>query len=194
MDEADTVEVLKVFDGDGFLARVWDPHRKEWAGRIPFRLAFIDAPEIEQPFGNEAMKFLSSLISGKELRLGLIGKESTGGIPIDQYKRVLCVAYLTEQLPAGRVDYYIDGKCGAGSIKAPRSIARNIELEMIVNGWAWVVRQYAFEQEQVYFEAEENARQNRRGLWIVDSPEPPWVFKRKQRQRRKRDHGQSNLF
>ena len=39
--------VVKVFDGDGFLANVWHPLREAWIPRIPFRFAFIDAPEIE---------------------------------------------------------------------------------------------------------------------------------------------------
>lgn len=58
------VEVQTVFDGDGFLARAWNPDRREWAQRIPFRLAFIDAPEVAKPSGQEARDFLHNLITG----------------------------------------------------------------------------------------------------------------------------------
>ena len=36
------VEVLKVFDGDGFLADFFNPVRQKWVKRVPCRFAFID--------------------------------------------------------------------------------------------------------------------------------------------------------
>lgn len=193
-DEVLKAAVLKVFDGDGFLANVWNPFRKAWVDRISFRFAFIDAPEMEQPFGPESRTFLIGLIAGKTLRLDPIGKESTGYMPIDPYKRTLCMAFLTEQMEIGRVEYYLNGKCGAGSVKKARPAIRNIELEMIVNGWAWVAEQYAFDREAEYFEAQDDARQNRRGLWAMDDPEPPWNFKRRQRRRSRASEGQGSLI
>ena len=94
-DEALRASVIKVFDGDGFLANVWNPHRHCWIGRVPFRLAFIDAPEMAQPFGQEAKDLLTSLIAGHDLRLDPVSKSSAMGSPIDQYNRVLCSAFLT---------------------------------------------------------------------------------------------------
>ncbi len=193
-DEVLKAAVRKVFDGDGFLANVWHPHRQAWVERVPFRFAFIDAPEMEQPFGPESRDFLAGLIADKELRLDPVGKESTGYMPIDPYKRVLCTAFLTEQMDVGTVDYYHEGKRGGGSIKRSRSVTRNIELEMIVNGWAWVTEQYAFDREAEYFDAQDDARNNRRGLWAMDNPEPPWNFKRRQRRRSRASEGQGRLF
>lgn len=46
VDEVLQATVIKVFDGDGFLARVWNPHREVWVDQVPFRFAFIDAPEM----------------------------------------------------------------------------------------------------------------------------------------------------
>ena len=146
-DEILKAAVRKVFDGDGFLANVWHPYRQAWVERVPFRFAFIDAPEMEQPFGPEARDYLAGLIANKELRLDPVGKESTGYMPIDPYKRVLCMAFLSEQMDVGTVDYYHEGKRGSGSVKRARPVMRNIELEMIVNGWAWVTEQYAFDRE-----------------------------------------------
>lgn len=188
------VSVVKVFDGDGFLANVWHPFREAWIQRISFRFAFIDAPEMEQPFGPESRNFLYSLIAGKVLRLDLIGKESTGYVPIDPYKRLLCMAFLTEQMEIGRVAYYLNGKCAAGSVRKARSVTRNIELEMIVNGWAWVAEQWTFDREEEYFVAQDDARQNRRGLWAMDNPEPPWNFKRRQKRRNRASDGQGRLI
>lgn len=180
-DEAFKAIVVRVFDGDGFLADIWNPIRGAWVPRVPSRFAFIDAPEMDQPFGPESRAFLNGLIAGKTLRLDPIGKESTGYLPIDPYKRMLCMGFLTEQMEAGRVDYYLNGRCCTGSAKQARPVIRNIELEMIVNGWAWVIERYAFEREAEYFEAQEDARQNRRGLWAMDDPEPPWNFKRRRK-------------
>jgi len=192
-DEALTAAVVKVFDGDGFLANVWNPFREAWVERVPFRFAFIDAPEMEQPFGHESKNFLHGLIARKSLRLDPIGKESTGYMPIDPYRRLLCMAFLTDEVEVGRIEYYLNGKCGGGSVRKARSVTRNIELEMIVNGWAWVTEQYAFDREAEYFEAQNDAKRNRRGLWAMDNPEPPWNFKRRQKRRKQVSEGQSRL-
>src|SRR3546814_7557996 len=102
-----------------------------------------------QALGSESMEFLHQLISGKALRLSPIGKESMGYLPIDQYKRMLCMAFLTEEMRVGEVRYYLNGKCGSGMAKKARPVTRNIELEMIINGWAWVTEQYAFDREEI---------------------------------------------
>lgn len=188
------VKVLKVFDGDGFLANLFDPVHKKWVNRVSFRFSFIDAPEMEQPFGEESMKFLHKLIAGKTLQICLIGKESVGYLPIDQYKRILCMAFLSEQMQVGPIEYYLRGGCGTGEVKTARTVTRNIELEMIVNGWAWVIEQYAFDREEEYFDAQKDAQRNRRGLWAMDDPETPWTFKQKHRRRKNAEAKQPNLF
>src|SRR3546814_5607131 len=71
---------------------------------------------------------------------------------------------------------------------------RNMELEMIINGWAWVTEQYALDREEEYFEAQEDAQRNRRGLWAMDDPEPPWEFKRRRKRLSKADDLQAHLF
>ena len=194
MGDAIEAKVQKVFDGDGFLANVWHPIRENWVKRVPFRFAFIDAPEMEQPLGPEAMEFLHRLIARKTLQLFPIGKESTGYMPIDPYKRMLCMAFLTEQMQVGEIRYYLGGKCSSGRVQKARPVTRNLELELIVNGWAWVTEQYAFDREEEYFEAQEDARRHRRGLWALDNPEPPWAFKRKKWRLRQAEDRQPSLF
>jgi endonuclease YncB( thermonuclease family) len=64
---------------------------------------------------------------------------------------------------------------------------------MVVNGWAWVMEQYAFEREEAYCAAQDDARREKRGLWAMDNPEPPWRFKQKEKRRRLVAERQPNL-
>lgn len=193
-DLAVRVEVQRVFDGDGFLGKAWNPGRGAWVDRIPFRLAFIDAPEMDQPFGPESRNFLDALVAGRSLDLAPVLKGSTDPTFIDPYKRVLCVPFLTEVIQPGRVDYYWQGCCASGSVRSARPVTRNIELEMVVNGWAWVVERYTFDSEAEYLGAQNDARRSRRGLWADDNPEPPWNFKRRQSRMNEKNKGQGGLL
>lgn len=183
-EDADMLEarVLRVFDGDGFLASAWQGSEERCVRAVPFRFAFIDAPEMGQPFAAEAKAFLHAAIAGKVLKLAPISKESTGST-FDAYRRLLCMAFLTEEMRAGPIAYYHNGACGSGVVKLSRPVTRNIELEMLINGWAWVLKQYAFDRDAEYVAAQEDARLNRRGLWAAERPVPPWIYKqRKKRQ------------
>lgn len=184
------VSVLKVFDGDGFLAGIRDPRS---LSRLEFsaRLGFIDAPEMEQPGGPEARDFLQALIGGKRLDIVPLIKMDTGGI-VDRHSRIVCVAYLTEEFPTD----WIASLPGSPEIpRQHRRITRNVELEMILNGWAWVLERY--QPEERYFEALHDARSHRRGIWAYEDNVHPWDFK-KQRYRARRANGivprQANLF
>lgn len=61
---------------------------------------------------------------------------------------------------------------------------RNINLEMVQDGYAWWYRQYA-PKDKALEHAEEEARKERRGLWRDKKPEPPWEFRQKEREERK---------
>ena len=193
-EEVFTAQVARVHDGDGFVASLWSPLSHRWHPNIQFRFAFIDAPEKGQPFGDAARDFLHGLIAGRTLRLDPIAKASMNGVPFDPYRRILCMGFLTEEMGAGKVRYYINGQCGSGTVRKARSATRNIELEMIVNGWAWVVEQYSFERKAEYFAAQADAQLHRRGLWQMDNPEPPWNFKRRQKRRKLAIEKQSSLI
>ena len=155
---------------------------------------FIDAPEMGQAFGDEARNFLRGLIAGRTLRLDPIAKASMKEVPFDLYRRILCMGFLTEEMGAGRIHYFVNGQCGSGTVKDARSVTRNIELEMIVNGWAWVVDRYSFEREAEYVAAQADAQLHRRGLWQMDNPEPPWDFKRRQKRLKLAKEKQASLI
>lgn len=156
------VSVVKVFDGDGFLAKVALP-RRGTEFELAVRMGFIDAPEMGQPGGKEAHEFLCNIIGGKRLDLIILTKMDTGG-NFDRHGRVVAVPYIRT--------------CPSGSITVPsttRAISRNVELEMIVNGWAWVLDRYG--PDQSYFDALNDAQRHRRGIWARDDNVHPWQFK-----------------
>jgi len=56
---------------------------------------------------------------------------------------------------------------------------RDINREMVAEGWAWAYRQYldrSYASE--YINAEEQARARRLGLWKSSNPQPPWEFRK----------------
>ena len=58
---------------------------------------------------------------------------------------------------------------------------RNINREMVEEGFAWHFKQYSKSKE--LSDAEVEAREARRGLWIDKSPVPPWEFRKQQREK-----------
>ena len=56
---------------------------------------------------------------------------------------------------------------------------RNINQEMVAEGWAWAYRQY-LDRAHVseYITAEEQARKAGKGLWRQNNPQPPWEFRK----------------
>jgi len=46
---------------------------------------------------------------------------------------------------------------------------------MIKAGMAWVYRKY--NDDLIYYEAEEQAKRERLGLWSQPNPQPPWEFR-----------------
>jgi micrococcal nuclease len=55
---------------------------------------------------------------------------------------------------------------------------RNINLEMISEGWGWAYRKFASRMDAAHYAAVERmARSKKVGLWLQDNPQPPWCFK-----------------
>jgi len=187
---ADTIKapVLKVFDGDGFLARI---RTSEFSGNpadnsefeATVRFGFIDAPELEQPGGVEAKEFLSSLIGGRWVDLVVLTKMDTGR-SVDRYGRIVCVPFMKEEYVGSQFRTRANRMHHVETFSEPLILSRNIELEMVLNGWAWVLDRYG--PDERYLEALEHARRKRRGIWAHDDNVHPWEFKKgKHRQQRK---------
>jgi len=61
----------------------------------------------------------------------------------------------------------------------------DVNLEQVREGSAWVYTQYLKElpeaDRKLYLEAEQEAKDEKRGLWRDRAPEPPWQWRREQR-------------
>lgn len=147
------VPVIKVFDGDGFKTHLWHPSYRSTREMV-VRFGFTDAPEMQQPGGKQARDFLCSLIDERWIDLVVLTKSDTGRIT-DRFGRVVCKPYLSD---------------GCGGM-------RNIELEMILNGWTWVLERYG--PPHNYMGALADAQRHRRGIWASANNIQPWTFKRK---------------
>lgn len=56
---------------------------------------------------------------------------------------------------------------------------RNINLEMVAEGWAWASpKSKKLPNDAEYLFAEEQARSKKLGLWLQDNPQPPWEFRK----------------
>jgi endonuclease YncB( thermonuclease family) len=184
-DEPETetlrVPVIKVFDGDGFLTKLRN-HRRNVEFEVGVRFGFVDAPEMGQQGGIEARDFLDSLIGGRYLDLSILFKSDTRQI-VDRHNRIVCIPYLTtvkhlehEPSPSGIRSLIT-------SFWDRTYITRNIELEMVVNGWAWVLERYG--PDERYMDALSDAQRHRRGIWAYENNIPPWQYKRQQYQKRR---------
>ena len=181
--EADTlrVPVVKVFDGDGFLTRLRNEQRN-LEFEVGVRFGFIDAPEMGQQGGVEARDFLDSLIGGCHVDLSILYKSDTGKI-VDRHNRIVCVPYLTAAQPSDN-DAPVSGfRSFIECFWDRKYVTRNIELEMVVNGWAWVLERYG--PDERYMDAFSDAQRHRRGIWAMENNIPPWKFKQLQYQKRR---------
>lgn len=171
------VPVCKVFDGDGFLTKL-----RTRRGELEFtiRFGFVDAPEIGQRGGEEARDFLRSQIENRSVDIVILTKSDTGQI-VDRFGRIVAVPYLCEN--GSKTQASIFDRISSWGI-VTFSAARNIELEMVLNGWAWVLERYVPDEQ--YYYALEEARRHRRGIWAHDDNIHPWDFK-KTRYREKKD-------
>jgi micrococcal nuclease len=55
----------------------------------------------------------------------------------------------------------------------------NLNYALVKNGFAWQYKQYSHSQELAGYE--QQARQNRLGLWADANPTPPWEFRREKK-------------
>jgi len=145
--------VVKVADGDTIT--VLDSNKVQHRVRI----AGIDAPEKNQPFGNASGKRLGELVARKEVR-----------VEFDKHDRY------------GR----IVGKVLVRPPDCPTcGMTLDVGLAQITTGMAWWYRKYANEQspeDQGRYElAEQEANVKKVGLWQDKNPQPPWEFRKANR-------------
>ena len=145
--------VVSVTDGDTI--KVLD----ENSNQHKVRLTGIDAPERGQPFGQASKKYLTALVSGKEVFV-----ESNKN---DRYGRVL-------------------GKVWVQPADCP-SCGKTLDINhaQLLAGMAWWYRYYAKQQSAEdrgrYESAEDEAKARDRGLWSVPDPVNPYDWRKGRR-------------
>jgi micrococcal nuclease len=101
-----------------------------------------------QPFAEDAFRALSSKILHQQVKV--------------EIRKMLLLKDDPKQVAVAVV--YLDG--------------RNINLEMIAEGWGWAYPRLLSRFDHAhYFAAQRNARCRRNGLWLQEHPLPPWEFK-----------------
>lgn len=149
--------VIVVIDGDTVLFK---PDRHGAASRVflKLRLADIDAPEQDQPYGDAATAALSALLLNRRVTVDTVATDVYG-------RTVARIRIDTLEVDAALVR---DGFAWAyGSIRA--SAARGPESLGGASG---------SRRNPGLLEAQHDARRARRGLWQDPAPIAPWIWRR----------------
>lgn len=139
--------VIKVYDGDTLTLMIDGKKQK-------VRLAEIDAPEMEQPYGPEAGEFARALLLGKDIQVEVRY--------YDYYRRIIGFVWVDDV---------------------------NVNEELVRRGYAWWYQYYS--ESETLAALQREARAGRRALWADADPEPPWDYRR--RQRESRDYSPSGV-
>jgi endonuclease YncB( thermonuclease family) len=130
--------------------------------KLKIRLYGIDAPEMEKISRRTGMVSKAGQPYGEEayevLKSKMLDSRVTVDImAVDRYKRMVGIVYLDN---------------------------KNINLEMVREGWAWAYREYLDRPyASEYLNAERDARTKRSSLWQQPNPQPPWEFRKLMRLR-----------
>jgi len=154
---ADTLTGKVVGVSDGDTITVLDRDKRQHK----IRVAGIDAPEKNQPFGQRSKENLSRLVFGKEVDVQWSKH--------DRYQRIVGKVMMAEP----------------GCQRPDCAKILDAGLGQITTGLAWWYRKYAKEQSLedagAYEVAEQEAQARRIGLWHDTDPTPPWDWRRKDR-------------
>lgn len=140
--------LLAVLDGDTLTVEL--PTR----GPTQLQLAWVDAPDREQPGGEAARASLEALSFGQAVQIDLVGEKD------------------------GRLRAVVYAVAAGASCSVPDCPqATDLGLAQLVRGMAWHDRRALGQPAQSlrqYEQAEFNAKIRRRGLWAAKNPLPPW--------------------
>lgn len=121
---------------------------------VKLRLYGIDAPETSHG-SKPGQPFGEQAAKALELKAPLKSVIRVDVLAVDRYKRLVSLIYRD---------------------------SRNLNLEMISDGWAWAYRKYLDRRyANEFIKAEEYAKKMHSGLWQQNIPQPPWEFRTSQR-------------
>lgn len=133
-------------------------------------------------YGNSDMKLIEvhdgdtvtlSYKNGKKVKVRLFGIDAPELAQLygDESKR-----HLYNLLKRKNISLKSNGKDTYNRLIATLYVNdKNINLQMIKDGYAWHYERYYKSDE--YSEAQKNAKSNKLGLWKQDNPTEPWVFR-----------------
>ena len=143
--------VVYVYDGDTLLLKEADH-----GVRHRVRLASIDAPEKDQPYGIESTLLLRKLLQNNTVLANIIDT--------DKYGRKIAYVHINDHLhcPLGNSD---------------------ISSIMLANGAAWHYKAFdkTSAQYDLHYALEQQAKTNKRGLWAQVTPIAPWIWRKQKR-------------
>jgi endonuclease YncB( thermonuclease family) len=141
--ETGVATVIRVSDGDTVTVLIDEQ-------KFKCRLYGIDAPEKEQPYGEDSRRYLMQMTLGKNVGYDIKGK--------DMYGRLVCILFIAT--PQG--DQSVNEKM----------------LEMGL-AWAYVpyLKQNRADLKK-YLELQTFAMKNKIGLWQDLNPQAPWEYRR----------------
>ena len=87
-------------------------------------------------------------------------------------------AFLATLLEGNYVDLETTGSDRYGRLLARVFLdGKDINMILVNNGMAWAYEKYL--QDKSFLEAQKQAKENSLGLWSLDKPTPPWVWRSK---------------
>jgi endonuclease YncB( thermonuclease family) len=103
------------------------------------------------------------------------GKRGVRGQPYaGEAKRALMEKVLGRQVVLEIMDWDHYGR----AVAVIRLGGRDVNRDMVSQGWAWAYRHYLQgPYASAYIGAEELSRMHRLGIWRQDNPQPPWEFR-----------------
>lgn len=154
--------VIVVIDGDTVLFKPDranpDHHGAASRAFLKLRLADIDAPEHDQPYGDAATDALSALVLNRRVAVETVAT--------DVYRRTIArIRIGTLEVDAALVRdgfAWAYGSTRASAGRGPESFATTPRSRRAAE----------------LLKAQHQARQARRGLWQEPTPIPPWVWRR----------------
>lgn len=145
-------DIADAIDGDTILCL------KNKSEQIKVKLFGIDAPELDQPYGQEAKQLLNQMLH-EDIFISIrkITKDNTYLVDIN-YIDTLCREPITSE-----------SECTTN--------LENINSNMIETGHAWY--DLSEEENDPNFQTDErNARYYKNGLWSQSNPIPPWEWRK----------------
>lgn len=144
--------VVKVVDGDTITV-------DSGGTKVKVRLYGIDTPETEKIDRKTGVVTKPGQPYGEEALRALTDKVSKQSVrlevmAIDKYRRTVSLVWLGD---------------------------REINREMVAEGWAWAYRKYLDPPDAYFLDDEDKARSEKRGIWQEANPEPPWEFRKRTR-------------